>query len=183
MKFRHVSTLLLLACAAGASAQTMKPGLWEITTQMQSGGKDMGAAMERMQKQMASMPPEQRKMMEEMMAKQGVKMGASPGGGMAIKVCMTQEMVDRHEVAPPRDGCTHTMSPRVGNTMKFAYKCTQPPSSGEGEVSFTSPEAYASKMSATSNRSGSERTLEMQNSGRWLGSNCGDIKPIQAPGK
>ncbi|MBC7617410.1 MAG: DUF3617 domain-containing protein [Candidatus Saccharibacteria bacterium] len=183
MKIRHLPALILLSSTLGASAQTMKPGLWEITTQMQSGGKDMGAAMAAMQKQMASMPPEQRKMMDEMMAKQGVKMGTSPGGGMAVKVCMTQEMVDRHEVAPARDGCTHAMSPRVGNTMKFAYKCTQPPSSGQGEVSFTSPEAYTSKMSATGSGSGTERSMEMQSSGRWMGGDCGDIKPIQVPGK
>ena len=183
MKIRHLAALILLTCAIGASAQTMKPGLWEITTQMQSGGKDMGAAMAAMQKQMASMPPEQRKMMEDMMAKQGVKMGTSPGGGMSVKVCMTQEMVDRHQVTPARDGCTHTMSPRMGNTMKFEYKCTQPPSSGQGEVSFTSPEAYTSKMSATGSGSGTERRMEMQSTGRWLGGDCGDIKPIQGPGK
>ena len=180
---RTLSAVILLASAATASAQNMKPGLWEITTQMQSEGKDMSAAMEKMQKQMASLPPEQRKMMEDMMAKQGVKMGSNPGGGMAIKVCMTQEMVDRHEVAPPREGCTHTLSPRLGNSMKFAYKCTQPPSSGQGEVTFTSPEAYTSKMSATSNSNGTERTMEMQSTGRWLGGDCGDIKPMRVPGK
>ena len=180
MKFRRLTALILLASAAGASAQTMKPGLWEISTQIQSGGKDLSTAMAAMQKQMASLPPEQRKMMEDMMAKQGVKMGASPGGGMAVKMCMTQEMVDRHQVTPPRDGCTHTLSPRVGNTMKFAFSCTQPPSSGQGEISFSSPEAYTSKMSTTS---GADRTMEMQSSGRWLGSDCGDIKPIKMPPK
>lgn len=183
MMLRTLSTLILLASAAGVSAQNIKPGLWEITTNIQSGGKDMGAAMEKMQKQMASMPPEQRKMMEDMMAKRGVKIGVSPGGGMAAKVCMTQEMVDRQEVAPPREGCTHTKSPRLGNSMKFAYKCTQPPSSGQGEVTFTSPETYTSKMSLSSTNKGAEQTMDMQSSGRWLGGDCGDIKPIHALGK
>ena len=127
MKFCQLPALILLASAVGASAQTIKPGLWEISTNMQSGGKDMGAAMAAMQKQMAAMPPEQRKMMEDLMAKQGAKMATSPGGGMAIKVCMTQEMVDRHEVAPPRNGCTHTQSPRVGNSMKFATSARSRP--------------------------------------------------------
>lgn len=178
--------LILLAGAAEASAQTMKPGLWEITNQVQSGGKDMSAAMERMQKQMAAMQPEQRKMMQDMLAKQGVQMGASGGasgggsrgGGMSVKICVTPEMVARNEIGPKQQGnCTHTNSPRVGGTMKYSFQCTQPPSSGQGEVTFSSPEAYAMKMAVTS----AERKMEMQTNGKWLDANCGDIKPIQMP--
>ncbi len=178
------ATVVLLASAVGVSAQTMKPGLWEITNNMQSGGKDLTAAMAGMQKQMAAMPPEQRKMMEDMMAKQGVKIGAGSGGGMTVKMCMTQEMVDRNQISPPHQGdCTNTASPRVGGAMKFAFKCTKPPASGQGEVNFSSSEAYTMKMTTTTSAGGAERTMDMQASGKWLGSNCGDIKPIQLPAK
>ena len=171
-------SLFLLAVAAGASAQTMKPGLWEITSQVQSGGKDLTAAMASMQKQLEAMPPEQRKMMQDMMAKQGAQMGASGANGMSIKMCLSQEMVDRNEVAPMQQGdCTHATSPRVGGTMKYSFKCTKPVSSGQGEITFSSPEAYAMKMSMTS----AERKMDMQTNGKWLGANCGDIKPIQVP--
>ena len=170
--------LSLLTFATAVSAQAMKPGLWEITNNVQSGGKDLTAAMASMQKQMAAMPPEQRKMMQDMMAKQGVQMGAGAGGGMSIKMCLTPEMVERNEVAPKQQGdCTHTTSPRVGGTMKYSFKCTKPASSGQGEVTFTSPEAYSMKMSMTS----AERNMDMQANGKWLGANCGDIKPIQVP--
>ncbi len=176
---RHsLFALTLLTLATGVCAQTMKPGLWEITNNMQSGGKDLTAAMASMQKQMAAMPPEQRKMMQDMMAKQGVQMGSGTGGGMSIKMCLTPEMVERNEVAPKQQGdCTHTTSPRVGGTMKYSFKCTKPASSGQGEVTFTSPEAYSMKMSMTS----AERNMDMQANGKWLGANCGDIKPIQVP--
>ena len=178
MLLRTLSSVILLASAVGVSAQTMKPGLWEMTSSLQNGGKDLTAAMERMQKQMASMPPEQRKMMQDMMAKQGVQMSASGVGGMSIKMCLTQEMVDRHEIAPKQHGnCTQTTSPRVGGTMKYSFKCTEPVSSGEGEVTFSSPEAYSMKMKVVS----AERNMDMQSSGKWLGANCGDIKPIQVP--
>ena len=170
--------LIMLASATGASAQNMKPGLWEITNHLQSGGQDLTAAMERMQKQMASMPPEQRKMMQDVMAKQGVQIGAGGAGGMSVKMCLTPEMVERNEVAPKQQGdCTHTSSPRVGGTMKYSFKCTKPPSSGQGEVTFTSPEAYSMKMTM----SNAERTMDMQATGKWLGANCGDIKPILVP--
>lgn len=178
MMLRTLSALILLASATAASAQSMKPGLWEITNNVQSGGKDMTAAMAQMEKQMAAMPPEQRKMMQDMMAKQGVQMGAGGSGGMRIKMCLTQEMVDRNAVAPQQQGnCTHTTSPRVGGTMKYSFQCTQPVSSGQGEVTFTSPEAYSMKMTMTS----AQRNMDMQATGKWLGSNCGDIKPIQVP--
>jgi hypothetical protein len=132
---------------------------------------------------MENMPPEQRKMMQDMMAKQGVQMGTGAGGGMTVKVCMTQEMVDRNEISSHQDGCNHTNSPRMGNTMKFSFVCTKPPSSGEGQVTFTSPEAYNMKMTTTTTVQGRPEKMEMQNSGRWLASNCGSVKPLALPKK
>lgn len=180
---RAATATLLLMVTLGASAQTQKAGLWEITTNVQSGGKDMSAAMAAMQKQMDSLPPDQRKMMQDIMAKQGVSIAPGAGGGMSVKVCLTQEMADRNYVAPAQDGCTHTMSPRVGNTIKFAFQCTQPPSAGQGEVVFASPESYRMKMSATSGGNGKDRAMDMQATGRWVGAQCGDIKPISLPAK
>lgn len=174
---------LLLSASLTAHAQSMKPGLWEITNQMQGApGSKADAAMAQMQKQMASMTPEQRKMVEDMMAKKGMQMGAAPGGGMAVKICLTPEMAARNEVAPAQQGnCTHTPSPRSGNTQKFAFTCTQPPSRGEGQVTYTSPEAYAMKMTTTTTVKGKEETMDMQAQGKWLGSDCGSVKPLAAP--
>ena len=99
MKLLHITAALVLAGTAGAASAQMKPGLWEITQKMQMGGGQANDQMAQMQQQLASMPPEQRKMVEEMMAKQGVQMGrGGPGGGMAIKMCMTKEMAERNEV-------------------------------------------------------------------------------------
>jgi hypothetical protein len=176
-----IAALAFAAMSSGAYAQTIKTGLWEFTTQMAGGGGKMSDAMAQAQKEMASMPPEQRKMMQDMMAKQGVQMGTGAGGGMTVKVCMTQEMVDRNDVSSHQDGCTHTNSPRMGSTMKFSFVCTKPPSSGEGQVTFTSPEAYSMKMTTTTTVQGRPEKMEMQNSGRWLGSNCGSVKPLAMP--
>lgn len=182
------ATLLLTTSVGFASAQTMKPGLWEIATQMQGGSGEMADAMAKAQKQMESMPPEQRKMVQDMMAKRGMQMGANGGGGMSIKICMTQEMVDRNQVANHQSStdqhdCAHTNSPRSGNTMQFSFVCTKPPSSGEGRVTFTSPEAYSMKMTSTSMVKGQPTKMEMQTDGRWLGSDCGTVKPFEMPKK
>ena len=179
---------LLMACGAVAwggvaslaHAQTQKPGLWEISHQMKgAAGSQMAEAMAQMKQQMASMPPEQRKMMEDMMAKQGVGMGAN---GTTVKVCLTKEMVERNDVAsPPQDGCTTSMSPRSGNSMKFSYTCTQPPSSGQGQVSFVSDTAYTMTMAAQATVKGKTEKMDMSASAKWLGADCGAVKPLGVP--
>ena len=182
--------LLLLGAAGLASAQTMKPGLWEVNTKMQgqNGGADMSDAMAKAQKRMESLPPEQRKMVQDMMAKQGIQMSSNgTGGGMTIKMCLTQEMVERNEITSQhtetQKDCTHTRSPRSGNTMQFSFTCTNPARSGEGTVTFTSPEAYSMTMDSTSTIHGAPQKMSMQTNSRWLGSDCGDVKPRALPSK
>ncbi|GAB3477562.1 hypothetical protein [Polaromonas eurypsychrophila] len=98
------------ACIAGlliahppALAQSTKPGLWEINHKM-GGSAEMDQAMAQMQQQMAGMPPAQRKQMEDMLAKQGMSMGPSAGGGISMKVCMTKEMAERNEMPQALQG-------------------------------------------------------------------------------
>ncbi|AMO23477.1 DUF3617 domain-containing protein [Ramlibacter solisilvae] len=169
--------LLALSCAAGA--QSLKPGLWEVTQKTQAGGQ-MNDAMAQMQKEMANMPPDQRKMVEAMMARQGAGMGGG-GAGMTVKMCMTKEMVERNQVTqPPQGDCKTTVQPRSGNTMKMSFSCANPPSSGEGQMTFTSPEAYSMKMKVNTTAAGQPQKVSMDTSARWLGADCGNIKPVAA---
>lgn len=169
--------------AAPVAAQTMKPGLWEINNKMGGSGDSgakMAAAMEQMQKQMAAMSPEQRKQMEKMMAQQGVNM--APGGagsGMAVRVCITKEMAARNETPTQTQGdCKHEQMQKSGNTMKFKFACTKPPSSGEGEVTQNSPESYSMKMKVNREMKGKPEQMTMEAQGKWVSSDCGNVKPI-----
>jgi hypothetical protein len=183
MKIRYVIAAVAgIAFSAGASAQNMKPGLWEITNSMKSGSGQMEKAQAQMQQQMASMSPEQKKMMQEMMAKQGMAMGkGGPGGGMSVKTCMTKEQVERNEMPAQKGDCTTTKQEKSGNTMKFAVACTNPPSTGEGQITFTSSEAYNMKMAIRSMIDGKPETMNMEATGKWLGADCGSIKPMGPP--
>jgi hypothetical protein len=116
------------------------------------------------------------------MAKQGMQMGSGKGGGMAMKVCMTKEQAERNEM-PVQDGCKITSLQRSGNTTKMAYSCANPPSTGEGEFSLQGPEAYTSKMTVKAVVNGKTETTTMEGAGKWLGADCGSIKPAQAPKK
>jgi hypothetical protein len=183
MKSNHLFAAALAGFACAAGAQSLKPGLWEINQKMQMSGAQ-GAQMAEAQQQMANLPPEQRKMMEEMMAKQGVKMGqGGPGGGMSIQMCMTREMAERNDVPTQRGDCKTTQQSRSGKTMKMAFTCANPPSSGEGEVTFASPEAYNMKMAVTTQAQGKPEKMNMEASGKWLASDCGNIKPMMPPVK
>lgn len=170
----------LAAASFAAGAQTLKPGLWEINNK--TNNADMGNAMAEMQKQLAAMPPEQRKQMEAMMGQQGVKMAPGAGGAMALQVCMTREMVERNDM-PMQDGCRMTQQQRSGNTMKMAFTCSNPPSSGEGQATFTSPEAYQSRMTVRTMMQGKPQTTTMETAGKWLKADCGSVKPPQAQKK
>ncbi len=190
MKFFRLTTVTsVLFCAFNANAQTMKPGLWEITQKMKSGSAEMNNAMAAMQDQMAKMTPQQRKQMQDMMAKQGVNIDLGAGGGAAkpgevtLKMCMTREMIDQNQTAPQQPGCTHTQSPRVGNTWKMSFICTKPPSSGEGQATMISPDAYTMKMTINSSATGKPERMDMEGAGKWLGASCGDVKPFTLPKK
>jgi hypothetical protein len=198
LKGKHMKTAVKTACAAAsqvavllagglvgvvapAQAQTIKPGLWEITQKTNVDGRDMGAQMAQMQAQLEKMPPAQRKMMEEMMAKQGVSMpGTAGGGAMTLKTCLSKEMVEKNQLAPQQGDCTHSQQPRSGNTMKFSFQCKNPPSTGEGEVTFSGSDAYTTKVRVTTQRGGQQHTATMEGSSKWLGADCGSIKPMSS---
>ena len=171
---------LLAGWSFGAGAQTLKPGLWEVSNSMKTSSGEIEKGMAQMQAQMAAMTPEQRKMMEGMMAKQGVGTGAGAGapGAMLVKMCITREMAERNEIGGREGDCKSSYSPRTGNTMKYSFTCANPPSSGQGEFTFVGVEAYRSKMTMTSTRQGKPEKMDMDGQGKWLSADCGSIKPL-----
>ena len=174
---RSSAFIALLLASAGAFAQPkLAPGLWEHSFQMKGGGAEMDAAMAKMQKEMAAMPPEQRKMVEEMMAGRGVKIGSN-GTSTTVQVCMTKEQVARDQV--PMDGrCTQQNVQRSGNTMRFKFACTgEHPTSGEGEYTFADDKSYSGRSTIDTTVDGKPQRMEVQNSGKWLGADCGSVKP------
>ena len=175
---RHLVPMAALWLAATASAQQITPGLWANTSPL---GGAMGAPMAQMQQQMASMPPAQRKQMEAMLAQQGIRMDAQ---GVTSKVCITKEMAERAELPSQSEGdCKSTLAPRTGNTMKFSFVCTKPPSTGEGVYTFASAEAYTSDMKIISTAQGQPQTSTIKGSARWLSTDCGAVKPFAPPKK
>ena len=181
MKSKHTVFVALLFAALSVGAQTQAPGLWEHTFTMKSAGGEMERALAEMKKQMDALPPEKRQQVEQMMASQGVKMGAQGGSG---KVCLTKEQAARPAEPKLPDGCTQHVDQRSARSVKFHFECTKPPASrGEGEATYLSEKAYTGKMNITGEVSGKPQQMSMETTGKWLAADCGDVKPSAAPAR
>ena len=173
---RLLSLGLMALLSSVAHAQSTKPGLWEINQKV-GGNPEMDKAMAEMQKQLAAMPPEQRKMMEQMMAKQGVGLDAS---GHKLRLCLTPEDVARDSVPAAQDGCTQT-SQRSGNTWQVSFQCPardgQPASSGSGSVTLQNPGAYTGQFKMQTQVGQKAEQMNLATQGRWLSADCGSVRP------
>ena len=180
MQIRPFVVALLVSTALPAAAQKMAPGLWEVSMQM-PGGPDMGAMMGQMKEQLAGMPPEQRKQMEAMLAQRGVAaMPAAGGQPGATRMCISKAMAERGDMPDPEGRCRQESLEKRGNKVNFKFTCSgDPPSSGTGEYVFSGDKAYTGKMLVTTVRAGKPESMEMQLSGRFVGADCGDVKPLK----
>ena len=178
---QRLGTALLGLAAFSVHAQTTLPGLWEVTQKM-GGNPEIDNAMADMQKELAGMPPAQRKQMEAMLGGQGMGVpGAAAGGGTVIKTCISKDMADRSQMPMQKGDCTSTVLEKTRTSMKMKFACTSPPSSGEGQFTFLGDKAYTMKMTINALAQGKPQTTTLEGSGKWLGADCGAIKPMGAP--
>lgn len=202
MKLRLVAGLVVFSSVslnAYALKVDMKPGLWEHAFKFDKGSlgavsgvqpEQISAALEGMKQQMANLPPEQRKMMEDMMAKQGIKVSdkgidmAAQGlsitkDGTKVNACITQAEIDRGEMPQTDENCEQKITQVSPKFFKATYSCKgEHPSQGEGEITFQSDKAYTGKMKMVTQINGKSETIQGSQTGKWLSSDCGDIKPL-----
>jgi len=162
--------LAFLAFAAGtslaASAYAMKPGLWEITSQMSGGGMPA----------MPAMSDAQRKKMESM----GIKMPGGPGGGMGVTVkhCVTKEQAESRR--PPqsdedrRQHCEQKDVKVSGNTVTWKIECTgERKMTGSGSITHQGEESYQGESTFTmQDPKRGPMTMQQSYSGKWLAAAC-----------
>jgi Protein of unknown function (DUF3617) len=177
-------TALLLSTASAAWAQKIAPGLWENTTTMKQQGTDADERMAKMQAELAKMPPAQRKMMEDMMAKHGAAGGGNvmdlmTGKPTTMRLCVTPEQAAR-DFAPMHDGkCKTDSVERSGKTVRAKFSCTgESASNGESEYTLVSDKAYTGRVTVNTTRNGQAARMDMSSAGRWLAADCGAVKPL-----
>ena len=180
MKFPAV--LLLAGLATGAAhAQHMKPGLWEFkqTPQLDPARQ---AQMAQAQKAMESMPPEQRQMIEKMMAQKGVNVSMADGA-ITLKTCVTKEQAERNMAPVQQHGNCTQESKRSGNVIQTHFVCTDPASEGDATVTLRGNEGFTNDVTIRHQRQGKTEVTKVSGEGRWLGANCGDVQPMKSQAK
>ena len=178
MKPQHALSAIVCALAAAtAGAQTQAPGLWESSMTMKTGGGETDPAVADFQAQLAKMPPEQRKALEQQMASRGLSIGGA-GHGLTVKVCISKEQAAKPAEPHLNGKCTQSDVQRSGGTVRFKFACTQPiASSGTGEWAFEGDKAYRGKVTSVAQVNGQARPVNIEMTGRWLAADCGEIKP------
>lgn len=119
----------LVVSLVGVRAQGVKEGKWSMTmlTKTEGMSSDMNDAM----KEMESMPPEQKAMMEQMMGQMNLQMNATAQG---MTTTITQCISNANPVPEMNknsdEDCeeTHSMD---GNTVSFKVVCRESDASGQ----------------------------------------------------
>ena len=185
---RTASIVLSLAtlCATNAFAQQVdiKPGLWqlEMTLPGKGGGKQMASIAALMKSQMDSMPAAQRAEVQKKLGELGAGGTEFTENGLRTKQCITKQDIAQFDVFGKKgpDGCTRNATPMAGG-LNVSMQCTQPQVKIDAVVKTQSDEAYTFDSTATmAGPNGTTMTQKTSGSGKWLGSDCGQLKPAAA---
>jgi hypothetical protein len=175
-----LSSLALFAVVAGQMpVPPVKAGLWEA--RMSGLDADGHAVPLPEQAALSRLSPEARARMADAMKARGVSM---PDASGATKVCLTKEMFQSgawQQMASDA-GCTTNYSTRSGTTWKWHSSCTTLKSESDGEAVFNSAESYTTKLTTTSTVTGKTTTSTRIVQAKWLGADCGDVKPFAPTG-
>lgn len=169
--------LFLLSAPALAQSPPIKPGLWEMKQlSLEVDGKPM-PNMAQMAPQLSQLPPEVRKQMEAQMKAQGIDIA---GGG--IRTCVSAEMLKQNQWGQGQQGqndCKVDVMERGSSSWRFKVQCKE--GQGEGQTQFQGSEGYTSDMQWTGTQPGRTQKMKTKVQARWLGADCGGLKPIQPP--
>jgi hypothetical protein len=179
-----VYLIALAGFAAYAGSLGLKPGLWEVKIVKQVvDGRDttaqMAASQAQLQQAMANLTPEQRAKMQAFMPK-----SAGLGGDGNFQICISPEFAKRDQPVIDKDGhCQPGAVEHNGNTTTYEFTCTSGGSTRRGKgTTVANGDVIESQMDLTTTQStGQTRTMHSESEMRFVGADCGDVKPADAP--
>lgn len=181
-----LNTLLLAAslgvgAAVGAHANVLdlKAGLWQTTAHVQMS---MPSAMSMQSADLSKLSPAQRAQIQQMMA----QMPGTSRPPIVTKSCVTdKQLADARNFAPAnRPDCTQTILKSTPSEIDAQVVCTGKDSANmTGSFKSSSPEAFSGVLQGTVSEEGHTIPISNTMEGKWLGSDCGDVKPIDVAEK
>jgi len=172
MKF--LSLIFLMTSLTAQAGLSMKPGLWGVAMVVSTSGKQIDPSAE-MKKAMAGMPADQKKKMQEMMKKMGAPTGIGENGDM--QVCYSEGMLKNPgSLVKPQDKqkCDAKVVEQSDTKVVTNFKC-EDGTTGEATWSMSGPEKYHGLIKMKSPKRGA---TEINSSGKFISSNCGNVKPL-----
>jgi hypothetical protein len=178
---RHVIKMLGLATGlitgvvtlASAASLDVATGLWEVTSQGETTGMPPIPP-----EALAHMTPEQQQKVKAAMAE---AIGRS-GQPTVTRACITQQQLDRGLHFSPREqpNCRQTTLNTTAHTMDAHMVCTgQQRATGNLHVEATDRHAIAGNFDFVSTDGANTITIKRTLQGKWLGSDCGTVKPAE----
>ena len=176
-----LTILLPLALrAADITPMDVKPGLWQTTTKTEMGGMPAMPAMPQIPEEtLSKMPPEQRARIEAMMKGRG----AASNGGTVTKSCLTREMIsDGPNFGEMQKNCTRKIVSSSSGKMQIHVECAMNDAKSEGDITVERLDSEHAKgnMVMKVTQAGHPMDMKMSFDTKWLGSDCGDVKPPTA---
>jgi hypothetical protein len=174
-----LSSLAFVTLAGQLPVPPVKPGLWETRMSVLDADGRETASPE--QAAFSKLPPDRRARMAEALKARGLSMPDADG---ATKACFTKETFEagRWQQMTSGTGCTTNYSTRSSTTWKWHSSCPALKSDSDGEVVFSSRQSYRVKVRTTAMVIGKKNTSTRIVQAKWLGADCGDIKPFTPPG-
>jgi hypothetical protein len=166
-----------IAAAAAADAPfDVKPGLWQVRMHGTTSGEPPIPA-----EALANLPPEQRAKFEAAIRAAMARAGAP----RVTKSCITAEQLRRVPDFGRDRECRQTVVTRTATELELRQVCTGTGSDEarmSGTVHFTAVDRETVEGTAEITRSSRGQAMKVNEkiSGKWLGPDCGDVKP-QAP--
>jgi hypothetical protein len=153
----------------------VKPGLWENTATTQISGIAMPTLTP---EQLAQMPPQARARIEAMT-------NGSPQTQVK-KSCVTSEQLNRPMFDNVDKSCSYKLTSSSASSQAIHVECSRGNTKTTGDLALTRIDSEHMKgdmvMKATGDRStkgsvGESMNIKMTFSGKFLSSDCGDVKP------
>jgi hypothetical protein len=148
--------------------------LWEV--QVEQDGKlpklsDMGDRLK-------NLPAQQRQQIEAMMKARGVDMS---GGANKLRICLDKASLDQGQWQGEQDARCKTDMKRGTGKWTWHSVCGAPYNAvTDGEATFNGTDSYVVKTNTTMTIRGETRTTQNTLRSKWVGADCGDVKPVQA---
>lgn len=180
----HHTVLSSLLCAslcvvpvAVANAQTplanQEPGLWELRL---VDGSSLASIALGVQQMLKGLPEAQRRQMEQLMGNKGVELPT------VIRQCLTPEMARsdlKTQLTSHGIQCQELEWQEAPDGGRFSFVCTNPQGdwTGQGRVRDATARSFQSEATVQGKYKGQPVSLDMKHEARWLGADCGDVKP------